>query len=315
MDGWMQGGTDVYMDGGKDERMEGQTGNGWKDTEGNGWMEGWTGGWVKGWREEAHELIQHRTNLGTTKRDRHRGTMVKLWGESGRGRWRGQGGRRRDRQGAVRDGQAPTPGQSSHQPHGTSQDPHLQPWALAPHPPAGHHRAAPTPPSPALLLPSTQAGLARAVPAAWPRRQAHRAVCRAIVRRGWLRSRSSAVISHVPISSSCPARGWVRGGTHSAEPTGEAGMTPPSPGRGSPMPCTTMCCFTRGWKTLLPFQPGQEGLQFNGKPQKSGGKTPNEPDLGEIFQQNQSFLGSIFLGYVQQAAQCKGDAVRHLRVG
>lgn len=52
-----------------------------------------------------------------------------------------------------------------------------------------------------LLLPSTQAGLALVVPAIWPFLQAQRAVCLAMVRRGWLLSLSSVTISHVPAAS------------------------------------------------------------------------------------------------------------------
>lgn len=52
-----------------------------------------------------------------------------------------------------------------------------------------------------LVLPSTQAGLALVVPAIWPFLQAQRAVCLAMVRRGWLLSRSSVTISHVPAAS------------------------------------------------------------------------------------------------------------------
>lgn len=54
------------------------------------------------------------------------------------------------------------------------------------------------------FLPSTQAGFAFVVPATCPLRQAHRAVCRAIILLGWLISLSRAVISHVPTSSSFP---------------------------------------------------------------------------------------------------------------
>ena len=56
------------------------------------------------------------------------------------------------------------------------------------------------PPGPG-LLPSTQAGLALVVPAICPFLQAQRAVCRAIVLRGWLLSRSSVTISQVPAAS------------------------------------------------------------------------------------------------------------------
>lgn len=48
---------------------------------------------------------------------------------------------------------------------------------------------------------STQAGLALVVPAIWPFLQAQRAVCLAMVRRGWLLSLSSVTISHVPAAS------------------------------------------------------------------------------------------------------------------
>lgn len=51
------------------------------------------------------------------------------------------------------------------------------------------------------LLPSTQAGRALVVPAICPFLQAQRAVCRAIVLRGWLLSRSRVTISHVPAAS------------------------------------------------------------------------------------------------------------------
>lgn len=54
------------MDGGMDRGVDGRT-------QGNGWMKGWTEGWVKRWREEAHKLIQHRTDLGTTERGVRRG--------------------------------------------------------------------------------------------------------------------------------------------------------------------------------------------------------------------------------------------------
>lgn len=61
------------------------------------------------------------------------------------------------------------------------------------------------------FLPSTQAGFAFVVPATCPLRQAHRAVCRAIILLGWLISLSRAVISHVPTSSSFPmGRHWDR---------------------------------------------------------------------------------------------------------
>lgn len=52
-----------------------------------------------------------------------------------------------------------------------------------------------------LLLPSTQAGLALVVPAIWPFLQAQRAVCRAMVLRGWLLSLSNVTISHVPAAN------------------------------------------------------------------------------------------------------------------
>lgn len=52
-----------------------------------------------------------------------------------------------------------------------------------------------------LLLPSTQAGLALVVPAIWPFLQAQRAVCRAMVLRGWLLSLSKVTISHVPAAN------------------------------------------------------------------------------------------------------------------
>lgn len=51
------------------------------------------------------------------------------------------------------------------------------------------------------LLPSTQAGRARVVPAICPFLHAQRAVCRAIVLRGWLLSRSRVTISQVPAAS------------------------------------------------------------------------------------------------------------------
>lgn len=51
------------------------------------------------------------------------------------------------------------------------------------------------------ILASTQAGLALVVPAIWPFLQAQRAVCLAMVRRGWLLSLSSVTISHVPAAS------------------------------------------------------------------------------------------------------------------
>lgn len=51
------------------------------------------------------------------------------------------------------------------------------------------------------LLPSTQAGRALVVPAICPFLHAHRAVCRAIVLRGWLLSRSKVTISQVPAAS------------------------------------------------------------------------------------------------------------------
>lgn len=51
------------------------------------------------------------------------------------------------------------------------------------------------------LLPSTQAGRALVVPAICPFLQAQRAVCRAIVLRGWLLSRSRVTISQVPAAS------------------------------------------------------------------------------------------------------------------
>lgn len=50
-------------------------------------------------------------------------------------------------------------------------------------------------------LPSTQAGRALVVPAIWPFLHAQRAVCRAIVLRGWLLSRSRVTISQVPAAS------------------------------------------------------------------------------------------------------------------
>lgn len=62
----------------------------------------------------------------------------------------------------------------------------------------------PPPPNPwdkLEALPSTQAGLALVVPAIWPFLQAQRAVCLAMVRRGWLLSLSSVTISHVPAAS------------------------------------------------------------------------------------------------------------------
>lgn len=52
-----------------------------------------------------------------------------------------------------------------------------------------------------VLLPSTQAGRARVVPAICPFLHAQRAVCRAIVLRGWLLSRSRVTISQVPAAS------------------------------------------------------------------------------------------------------------------
>lgn len=71
-----------------------------------------------------------------------------------------------------------------------------------------HERALPTPTlqpgissPPHACLPSTQAGLALVVPAIWPFLQAQRAVCLAMVRRGWLLSLSSVTISHVPAAS------------------------------------------------------------------------------------------------------------------
>lgn len=51
------------------------------------------------------------------------------------------------------------------------------------------------------FLPSTQAGLALVVPAICPFLHAQRAVCRAIVLRGWLLSLSKVTISHVPAAS------------------------------------------------------------------------------------------------------------------
>lgn len=59
---------------------------------------------------------------------------------------------------------------------------------------------------------STQAGLALVVPAIWPFLQAQRAVCLAMVRRGWLLSLSSVTISHVPAASwpSLSRREWMR---------------------------------------------------------------------------------------------------------
>lgn len=48
---------------------------------------------------------------------------------------------------------------------------------------------------------STQAGRARVVPAICPFLHAQRAVCRAIVLRGWLLSRSRVTISQVPAAS------------------------------------------------------------------------------------------------------------------
>lgn len=51
------------------------------------------------------------------------------------------------------------------------------------------------------ILPSTQAGLARVVPAICPFLQAQRAVCRAMVLLGWLLSRSRVTISQVPAAS------------------------------------------------------------------------------------------------------------------
>ncbi|TNN70427.1 hypothetical protein EYF80_019304 [Liparis tanakae] len=48
---------------------------------------------------------------------------------------------------------------------------------------------------------SRDAGLALVVPAIWPFLQAQRAVCLAMVRRGWLLSLSSVTISHVPAAS------------------------------------------------------------------------------------------------------------------
>lgn len=50
-------------------------------------------------------------------------------------------------------------------------------------------------------LPSTHAGLALVVPAIWPLRQAQRAVCLAMVRRGRLLSLLSITISQVPTAS------------------------------------------------------------------------------------------------------------------
>lgn len=81
----------------------------------------------------------------------------------------------------------------------------LEERALSRHPPP--LSAPPPPPSapptnqPLCFLPSTQAGLARVVPAIWPFLQAQRAVCLAMVRRGWLLSLSSVTISHVPAAS------------------------------------------------------------------------------------------------------------------
>lgn len=218
--------------------------------------------------------------------------MLRLWEREVERTERGQ----RDGQGAVKDCQGPTPGQSSHQPHCASQDPHLQPWALAPPLPWDPHGAAPIPPSPALRLPSTQAGLARAVPAAWPWRQAQRAVCRVIARRGWLRSRSSAVISHVPISSSCPARGRVRGGTRSAEPTrgGWGAWNVFAQGRGSPIPGTTMCCFTQGWQTLSRSSLAERVCNFMPNPRNQEGK----PRMNLVWVK---FSGKISLGHFRAA--------------
>lgn len=51
------------------------------------------------------------------------------------------------------------------------------------------------------VLPSTQAGLALVVPAIWPFLQAQRAVCRAMVLRGWLLSLSNVTISQVPAAN------------------------------------------------------------------------------------------------------------------
>lgn len=52
-----------------------------------------------------------------------------------------------------------------------------------------------------MIRASTQAGRALVVPAICPFRQAQRAVCRAIVLRGWLLSRSRVTISQVPAAS------------------------------------------------------------------------------------------------------------------
>lgn len=62
------------------------------------------------------------------------------------------------------------------------------------------------------MLASTQAGRALVVPAIWPFLQAQRAVCLAMVLRGWLLSRSSVTISHVPAASwpSLRRREWRR---------------------------------------------------------------------------------------------------------
>lgn len=62
------------------------------------------------------------------------------------------------------------------------------------------------------MLASTQAGLALVVPAIWPFLQAQRAVCLAMVLRGWLLSLSNVTISHVPAASwpSLRRREWRR---------------------------------------------------------------------------------------------------------
>lgn len=52
-----------------------------------------------------------------------------------------------------------------------------------------------------IIRASTQAGRALVVPAICPFLHAQRAVCRAIVLRGWLLSRSSVTISQVPAAS------------------------------------------------------------------------------------------------------------------
>lgn len=52
-----------------------------------------------------------------------------------------------------------------------------------------------------MIRASTQAGRALVVPAICPFLHAHRAVCRAIVLRGWLLSRSKVTISQVPAAS------------------------------------------------------------------------------------------------------------------